>query len=140
MRSAVYLYLKKWQACCMLRILLIALGGAVGSVLRYWLSTSVYAVVGRDFPYGTLAVNVVGSFLMGYLAMFFLERFVEVAGEMRSLLLIGLLGGFTTFSAFSIETLALFENGEVLRAGLNIALSIILCLTAVWAGAKLGRV
>ncbi len=123
----------------MLRILLIALGGAIGSVFRYWMSIGVYGLLGRDFPYGTLAVNVLGSFVMGFLAMFFVERFVEVAGELRSLLLIGFLGGFTTFSSFSIETLGLFENGELVRALLNIGLSVVLCLIAVWMGAKLGR-
>jgi fluoride exporter len=123
----------------LLRIFLIAFGGAIGSVLRYWMSIGVYALCGRDFPYGTLAVNVIGSFIMGFLAMFFIERFVEVAGELRSLLLIGFLGGFTTFSSFSIETLNLFESGELLRAGLNIILSVGLCLIAVWLGSKLGR-
>jgi fluoride exporter len=123
----------------LLRILLIAFGGAIGSVFRYWMSIGVYSLLGRDFPYGTLAVNVLGSFAMGFLAMFFVERFVEVAGEMRSLLLIGFLGGFTTFSSFSIETLGLLENGELIRALLNIGLSVGLCLIAVWLGAKLGR-
>ncbi len=122
-----------------MRIVLIACGGAVGSVLRYWMSIGVYSLLGRDFPYGTLAVNVLGSFIMGFLAMFFVERFVEVAADLRSLLLIGFLGGFTTFSSFSIETLNLLESGELIRAVLNIGLSLGLCLMAVWLGAKIGR-
>ncbi len=124
----------------MRHILLIALGGAVGSVLRYLLSLSVHNVLGRDFPYGTLAVNIIGSFIMGFLAMFFVERFVAAAGEWRSLLMIGFLGGFTTFSSFSFETLSLLEDGDLLRAFLNIVLSMGLCLIAVWLGAKLGRI
>lgn len=123
----------------MLRIFLIAMGGAIGSVLRYGVSVSAYTLLGRDFPYGTLAVNAIGSFIMGFLAMFFVERYAEIAGELRSLLLIGFLGGFTTFSSFSIETLGLLENGEITRALLNIVLSVVVCLLAVWWGAKLGR-
>lgn len=123
----------------MLRILLIALGGAIGSVSRYGVSLSMYSIFGRNFPYGTLAVNVIGSFVMGFLAMYFLERFVGIASELRSLLLIGFLGGFTTFSSFSLETFNLFENGDIARGLMNIGLSVVLCLLAVWLGAKLGR-
>lgn len=123
----------------MLQLILIAVGGAVGSVLRYLLSTTVYLWLGRGFPYGTLAVNVLGSFVMGFLAMFLLERFVELAAELRGLLLIGVLGGFTTFSSFSVETLGLLENGELSKALLNVGGSVVLCLIAVWLGAKVGR-
>jgi CrcB protein len=123
----------------LLQIILIALGGAVGSVLRYLVSSSTYALCGRDFPYGTLVVNVVGSFLIGFLSIILLERFADMAAELRSLLIIGFLGGFTTFSSFSVETLSLFENGEVTRAVLNVGLSVCICLLVTWLGILLGR-
>lgn len=123
----------------MLQVFCIFLGGGIGSVFRYWLSLSVYALFGRAFPYGTLSVNVLGSFIMGVLTMYLLERYNGDANVWRALLLIGFLGGFTTFSSFSIETFNLFENGEILKASLNIFLQLVLCLTAVSLGALLGR-
>ena len=77
--------------------LAIAVGGAIGSVLRYWVSINTHAIFGRDFPYGTLTVNVAGSLLMGFLFILFVERW-EVDTLVRSAVLIGLLGAFTTFS------------------------------------------
>jgi CrcB protein len=118
----------------LLNIMLIALGGAIGSVLRYLTSTGMHALLGRDFPYGTLTVNVIGSWLMGFLAIIILARFANLADELRSLLLIGFLGGYTTFSAFSIESFNLLSNGLLLKALLNILLSITLCLLATWLG------
>jgi CrcB protein len=120
------------------QILAIAAGGAVGAVLRFAVSNSVYRMVGRDFPYGTLTVNVLGSLLMGFLFIVLVERHL-VAVEWRAALLVGLLGSFTTFSAFSMETIALLEDGEVLRAMLNVILSVVLCLTATWLGLGIGR-
>jgi len=122
----------------MIQALAIALGGAVGSLLRFWLSTSVYALLGRSFPYGTLAVNVLGCLLMGFLFVLFMER-LSVEGVWRAGVLIGVLGGFTTFSAFSIETFNLIEGGELVKAGLNMALSMVLCITATWLGVIIGR-
>ena len=122
----------------MIQALAIAFGGAVGSLLRYWLSNSVYSLLGRSFPYGTLAVNVLGCLLMGFLFIVFLER-LSVDGVWRAGILIGVLGGFTTFSSFSIETFNLIEAGELVKAGLNMALSLVLCVTATWVGAILGR-
>jgi len=119
--------------------LLIALGGGIGSLLRYWLSTGTYHLLGRAFPYGTLTVNVLGSFFMGFLTILLIERLNGQASFFRALLLIGFLGGFTTFSAFSIETLNLFESGDIMKALLNIAVSLVLCLLAVTTGALLGR-
>lgn len=116
----------------------IAAGGACGAVLRYWTQTGVHAVLGREFPWGTLVANVVGSLLMGLLAVLMLERF-SVSEEWRAMLLIGVLGAFTTFSTFSFETLALLEQGAWVRAGLNVAASVVLCLLAVGAGAFIGR-
>ena len=119
-------------------LLAIASGGAIGALGRYLMSNGVYAMLGRNFPYGTLAVNVLGSLLMGILYILLLER-VSLSMEWRAALQIGLLGAFTTFSTFSIETLLLIENGELTRAAANIVLSVVLCLAAVWAGVIIGR-
>jgi CrcB protein len=116
----------------------IAAGGAIGALFRFWVSSGVYAVAGRDFPYGTLVVNVMGSLLMGFLYIVLIER-VTASAEWRSFLLIGVLGAFTTFSTFSIETLNLFEEGELARAFLNIVLSVVLCVAAAWLGIIMGR-
>lgn len=116
----------------------IALGGALGALLRFWASTAVYAWLGRQFPWGTLAVNVMGSFLMGLLAMLLLERLVS-GPELRAFVLIGFLGAFTTFSTFSMETFNLLEQGDTATAMLNIAVSVVACLTATLAGVWLGR-
>jgi CrcB protein len=116
----------------------IAMGGALGALMRFWLSTAVYAWLGRQFPWGTLSVNVLGSFLMGLLAMLLLERFSS-SPEVRAFLLIGFLGAFTTFSTFSMETMNLLEQGETVSALLNIAVSIVACLSATGLGILLGR-
>lgn len=123
----------------MFTIFYIAIGGALGSVCRYGISTGLYRYLGQAFPFGTLAVNVIGSFLMGALSVLIVERFTQVDSVLRSLLVIGFLGGFTTFSAFSLETLNLLINGTPRSAILNIILSLSLCLIAVWLGALLGR-
>ncbi|ESQ14971.1 MAG: camphor resistance protein CrcB [Thiohalocapsa sp. PB-PSB1] len=117
----------------MLQILAIAGGGAVGAVTRFLVSTGVYRLLGREFPWGTLAVNVLGSFVMGLLFMLLLERSL-MAAELRAAILVGFLGSFTTFSTFSLETLTLVEQGEALRALLNVGISVLLCLVACWAG------
>jgi len=122
----------------MTQVLAIATGGAVGALLRFWVSQSVYLLLGRGFPYGTLIVNVLGSFLMGLLYIYLLER-SQIAPEWRAAILIGLLGAFTTFSTFSIETLNLFEQGEQLKALMNTVLSVVLCLFATWLGVIIGR-
>ncbi|WP_200387399.1 fluoride efflux transporter CrcB [Thiocapsa imhoffii] len=122
----------------MLQIIVIAAGGALGALARYGMSNAVYAVLGRGFPWGTLAVNVLGSFLMGLLFVLFLERF-NLAPEWRSAILIGVLGAFTTFSTFSIETLNLLEQGAMLAAFWNMVLSVWLCVLVCWAGVLLGR-
>jgi fluoride exporter len=122
----------------MSQVLAIAIGGAAGSVLRYWLSTGVYTWLGRSFPYGTLVVNVLGSMVMGVLFVLLTERFAA-SGILRAGLLIGVLGGFTTFSSFSIETFNLIEQGAIVKAAGNMAASLILCIGATWFGVMLAR-
>ncbi len=116
----------------------IAAGGAFGALLRYWVSIGVHELAGSNFPYGTLTANVVGSLLMGALYVLLIER-MDVDPMWRGALLIGLLGAFTTFSTFSVETLNLVENGEPLKALVNVAASVVLCIAACWAGMVAGR-
>jgi len=120
------------------QILAIAVGGAIGAVMRYWVSTGVYDLLGRGFPYGTLVVNVVGSLLMGFLYVLLLER-MALSPELRAALLIGVLGAFTTFSTFSIETLNLIEQADFVKAGLNVLISVVACVGAAWIGLIIGR-
>lgn len=108
--------------------LLIFIGAGLGGVLRFWISNGVYYFLGRQFPYGTLVVNTTGSFLMGILFVLLVERFNGSGPQLRSLLLIGFLGGYTTFSSFSIETLNLFESGAWVSGFLNILLSVVLLM------------
>jgi CrcB protein len=122
----------------MSQLLAIAAGGAVGSMLRFGVSNWVYGRLGAGFPWGTLTVNVLGSLLIGLLYVFLIER--SAADSLwRAGLIVGLLGGFTTFSAFSIETLNLLSSGELGRALLNVAASVTLCLLAAWMGVFAGR-
>ena len=122
----------------MIQILAIAAGGALGSVLRYAVSTGVYSMLGRNFPYGTLAVNVVGSFLMGFLFVLMVDR-LDMSGMWRMAILVGFLGAFTTFSTFSIETVNLIQGGDFMRALSNIAVSVVFCLVATWIGFRVAR-
>lgn len=122
----------------MTQLLAIAVGGSFGAVTRFLVATGIYSWLGRSFPHGTLFVNVSGSFLMGFLTELMLQRFA-LATEYRAAILVGFLGAYTTFSTFAVETLYLFEEGSLLKAALNIFLSTVLCLTAVWVGLVLGR-
>jgi CrcB protein len=120
------------------RTLLVAAGGLVGSVARYWLAGWVQYARGSDFPIGTLAVNILGSFILGVVMTVSLERGL-ISAETRILLGTGFCGGFTTMSTFSYETLALLQHGSPAAAFANVGLSLILCLTGVWIGIFVGR-
>jgi len=114
--------------------LLIALGGAAGSVLRYWLSTVIDTRAESAFPWGTLTVNVIGSVIIGFLANLDLgDRFLSSA-QFRLFLMTGFCGGFTTFSAFSLQTLALMKDGDWPMAIAYILGSVLICLVGVWLG------
>ena len=121
-----------------MQALAIAAGGALGALMRYWVSTAVYAWLGRAFPWGTLAVNLLGSAAMGVLYILLVERLVT-GPEVRALLLIGFLGAFTTFSTFSIETFSLIEQAEIGKALANVLVSVVACVLAAWGGVILGR-
>lgn len=118
---------------------LIFIGAGTGGIFRYWIANGIYLLFGRAFPYGTLIVNISGCFLMGFLFTLIMDRLSEFATPLRSLILIGLLGGYTTFSSFSIETINLFESGAVISAILNIIFSVLLCIMATWLGVIGGR-
>jgi CrcB protein len=117
----------------------IAVGGAAGSMLRFWLANLIQHRAGTTFPWGTIAVNVIGSFLIGFIFCATLEggRFAASAGW-RNFLMVGVLGGFTTFSAFSLQTLELWRAGNPVHALLNVLVSVGLCLAAVAAGWSVG--
>jgi CrcB protein len=125
----------------MLVYLWVALGGALGSVSRYWLSGLVAARFGETFPLGTLFVNVTGSFLIGIFAALAIPE-GRLDSQSRAFatqfVMIGICGGYTTFSSFSLQTLNLLRDREWLYAGGNILLSVVLCMIAVWLGYLLG--
>lgn len=115
--------------------LLIAVGSAIGGAARYWVTQFVGARVGELFPWGTLAVNASGSLFIGFLgALGQPDALWRMSPDARLFLMVGVLGGFTTFSAFSLQTLNLLRDGEGLYAAAYVAASLILCLLAVWAG------
>jgi len=113
----------------------IALGGALGSVARFWCSGVTARLVGETFPWGTLAVNVVGSFIIGFAAtMMGPDGRLFFGSTARQFVLVGFCGGYTTFSSVSLQTLNLLNDGEWFAATGNVVLSVILCMLAVWAG------
>jgi len=120
------------------QLIYIALGGSVGALARFFVANGIYAWLGRNFPYGTLFINVSGSFLMGFLSAMLMQRYALVQ-EYRAALLIGFLGAYTTFSTYALESLYLIEEGNLLKAALNILLSNVLSLAAVWIGLLIGR-
>ena len=120
--------------------LLVALGGALGSVARFWLSGVIARHFGETFPWGTLLVNVTGSFAIGFFATITSpDGRWFVTPSLRIFFTIGLLGGYTTFSSFSLQTLNLADNGEYGRAAGNALASMAGCLVAVWLGHALAQ-
>jgi CrcB protein len=113
----------------------IAIGSALGGMARYWCSGVAARLIGETFPWGTIIVNVVGSFIIGFFATVTGPDGRIFAGTLtRQFVMIGFCGGFTTFSSFSLQTLNLANDGEWLQAGGNIVGSVVLCLIAVWMG------
>jgi CrcB protein len=117
----------------MQRLILIGMGGFVGTVARYWLSGVVARRYGETFPLGTLVINLIGCFITGSVFYLTEERFL-IGPTVRTVMLIGLLGGFTTFSSYGLQTFTLLREGEFGLAGLNLTLSNLLGLFFVWAG------
>ena len=117
----------------MQKTIFIAFAGLVGTLIRYWLSGFVARQYGETFPWGTLVVNLIGSFLAGAMYHLAEERFL-ISPTLRTIIFIGLLGGVTTFSSYGLQTFTLLRDGEIGLATLNIALSNVLGLVMVWAG------
>tara|TARA_A100001037_G_scaffold284240_1_gene290480 strand:+ start:169 stop:546 length:378 start_codon:yes stop_codon:yes gene_type:complete len=120
------------------KLVLVGVGGAFGALARYGLSLGIHSLLGRGFPYGTLTVNVIGSALIGVVHVLALER-SGLSEEWRLGVTMGVLAAFTTFSTFSIETVALLESGEVIKAVANTLLNLALCIGGCWAGITLTR-
>lgn len=118
----------------------VAIGGALGSVGRYWASGWVARHFGETFPWGTILVNVTGSFVIGlFAALTSVEgRLLAPAWFRQQFFMLGICGGYTTFSSFSLQTLNLMQEGEWLHAGANVVVSVVSCLLAVWLGHILG--
>lgn len=114
-------------------LLMVALGGAVGASLRYGVSLAMVALLGRSFPFATLTVNIIGSFVMGVLFTA-IEHGIIGDQQWRAFIGIGLLGAFTTFSTFSLDTLLLIQQQEWLKAVLNILFNVLICIIAVAVG------
>ncbi len=119
-------------------ILVIGLGGFFGAISRFIISKQMALLLGDGFPYGTLLVNVVGSFLLGFLSRYLLEHFI-VSELVRVSLLIGFLGAFTTFSTFSYESIMLLQDGDFIKAGVNILGNVVLCLILCFVGFQFAK-
>jgi fluoride exporter len=122
----------------MTKYLIVALGGGVGSMLRFWAGGYVGARLGTRFPYGTFVINITASFLIGFIMTLLAER-THWSPNWRYLIPIGFLGGYSTFSSFEYETFRVFQDGEFLIAGINIALSVAVGFFSVWVGVITGR-
>jgi fluoride exporter len=120
-------------------ILLVAVGGAVGSVARYLMASSIQTATGWDFPIGTVLVNILGCFLIGILYVLLVAR-PDPRQDLRALLMVGVLGGFTTFSSFSLETVTMAMTGNFGGATLNVVISVAACLVGTILGVTLARI
>lgn len=118
--------------------LIVFLGAGIGGILRYWGSSYVYRYLPATFPYGTLSVNILGSFILGFV-MFYFDSNELISPNVRLFLTIGVCGGLTTFSAFSFETINLLREKEFLYAGINVFLNVLLSLLALFAAYKLSK-
>jgi CrcB protein len=115
--------------------LLVAAGGAIGSVARFWLTEFAAKLWGADFPWGTIIANVTGSLLIGAIAALPVLGPRDLLGPLgRQFLMVGIMGGYTTFSSFSLQTLTMLQHGHLGKAAVNVVGSVALCLIAVWAG------
>lgn len=122
----------------MLNYLVIGIGSALGGMARYGVSRVVAILLGETFPWGTMVVNVTGSLTIGFFAALSgPDSRMALAADIRQFILVGLCGGYTTFSTFSLQTFALIRAHDMVGAGLNIAFSVSLCLASVWLGAVL---
>ena len=123
----------------MLTYLYIALGGALGSMARYAVSGALGRATHEIFPWGTLTANVTGCFVIGLFAVLTgPDGRVGVAPDIRALVMVGVCGGYTTFSSFSLQTLTLARDGDMARASANVVVSVLLCLVGVWLGSAAG--
>ncbi len=122
----------------MLNILLVAVGGAIGSVARYLVGLGATRLAGPNFPFGTLTVNIAGAFAIGLLVEMIARRF-DASAEMRVFIVTGILGGFTTWSSFTLDTMVLFERGEIGLSALYLLASLLVSFAAVFAGLAMGR-
>ncbi len=120
------------------QVVAIAVGGSLGALSRYWMVGFVSRLFERNFPYGTLAVNVVGSFLIGIGYIVIVQR-LQVASEWHAVLMVGFIGAFTTFSTFSLETVSLMQEGRLMAAFIYIFSSVLVCLLATMAGILLAK-
>ncbi len=120
-------------------LIAVALGGAFGAALRFLISSGVYQWLGRGFPYGTLAVNVIGSLLIGLMTVGLPLQRIALSMEYRSAILVGLFGSLTTFSTFSLDNFYLIEQGHFIKAVINITSNVFICIIAVWIGMVVGK-
>jgi CrcB protein len=122
----------------MYELIAIALGGALGAISRYLVVGLVTDYMGKSFPFGTMTVNITGSFFIGMLYVLVVQK-LHLAPELKAILVVGFLGSFTTFSTFSLETFSLIERGHFTQAGIYLVGSVVLGLLAVWAGITAGK-